>query len=353
MKKLVMAVVFAVVATAGAANAAVVAVAKPQRVTETEGHVFVGRVQSTQTVRLTALVTGTLVESNGAEGARVKKGDVLLRIEDTVYRANLQTAKAQLAELEARLKHAETEVARYSAGAAKGGVSQVELDRAVLNRDVTKAQIEAAKAKVTTCEDDLGHCVIKSPIDGAIGANSIDAGNNVGPGSGTLMEVFTVDPVYVDVAVPESVRLDCLDKGGERNITKISLLKANGKPHPVDFKVAAVSRMVDAATGTVKVRLRGENADGTLTPGGYVKVIAQEVFKTPRLAVPLAAVVFEGDDRYAFVVVQGKAEKRRIEVGDQSGNMMFVESGLAEGDDVVVAGVHKLTDGTAVTIGKE
>ena len=337
--------------SAGAAE--VVAVAKPQRVTETGGHVFVGRVNATQTVRLTALVTGTLVESNGSEGTRVKKGDVLLRIEDTVYRANLQTAKAQLAELEARLRHAETEVARYSAGAAKGGVSQVELDRAVLNRDVTKAQIEAAKAKVTACEDDLGHCVIKSPVDGAIGANPVDAGNNVGPGSGTLMEVFTVDPVYVDVAVPESVRLDCMDKGGEKGIEKVSLLRANGKPYPIDLKVHTVSKKVDAATGTVKVRLRGANPDGALTPGGYVKVIVKEAFKSPRLAVPLAAVVFDGDERYAFVVVEGKAAKRKVEVGDQSGNLTFVKSGLAEGDDVVVAGVHKLADGTAVTVVKE
>ena len=172
------------VMSVGAAE--VVAVAKPTRVTATEGHVFVGRVKASETVLLTARVTGTLLESNGDEGASVKKGDVLLRIEDTVYRADLRTAQAELAELEARLKHAETEVARYSAGASKGGVSQVELDRAVLNRDVLKAQIEAAKAKIARCEDDLAHCVIRSPFDGVIGQDPVDAGNEVGPGSGTL-----------------------------------------------------------------------------------------------------------------------------------------------------------------------
>ena len=341
----------AVAVQAGAAE--VVAVAKPQRVTETDGHVFVGRVQATQTVRLTARVTGTLLESNGDEGVRVKKGDVVLRIEDTVYRANLQSAKAQLAELEARLRHAETEVARYSAGAAKGGVSKVELDRAVLNRDVTKAQIDAAKAKVTLCEDDLARCVIRSPIDGVYGAGPVDAGNDVGPASGTLKEVFAIDPIDISVAVPESVRIDCLDKGGEKGIEKVTLLRANGKPYPIDLRVNAVSKKVDAATGTVKVTLRGANPDGALTPGGYVKVVVKEVFKTPRLAVPLAAVVFEGEDRYAYVVVRGKAAKRKIEVGDQSGTLMFVKAGLAEGDDVVVAGVHKLADGAAVTVGKE
>ena len=353
MNKLVMTVLLAVAATAVADDAAVVAVAKPQKVTESDGLVFVGRVQATHTVRLTARVSGRLLEAKGAAGEPVKKGEVVLRIEDTVYRANLQSARAELAELEARLKHAETEVARYSAGAAKGGVSQVELDRAVLNRDVTKAQIDAARAKVALCEDDLAHCVVRSPIDGVYGEGPVDDGNEVSPASGTLKEIFAVDPIDIDVAVPESVRIGCIDKGGERDIEKITLLRADGRPYAIDLKVSAVSRKVDAATGTVKVTLRGANPSGGLTPGGYVKLIVQDVFRTPRLAVPMAAVVFEGEDRYAYVVADGRASKRKIEVGDQSGNLTFVNSGISEGDDVVVAGVHKLADGTAVTVGKE
>lgn len=331
----------------------VVAVAKPQLVKESDGLVLVGRVQSPETVLLTARVTGALQESNGDEGVSVKKGDVLLRIEDTVYRANLLTAKAQRAELEARLRHAETEVARYSASAAKGGVSQVELDRAVLNRDVAKAQIDAAEAKIVQCEDDLSHCVIRSPIDGVIGADPVDVGNNVGPGSGTLMEVFAVDPIEVSVAVPEAVRIDCMEKGGEKKIEKFTLLRANGKPYPIDLRVYAVSKRVDAATGTVKVTLRGANPNGALTPGGYVKIVVQEVFRTPRLAVPMAAVVFEGEDHFVYVVAGGKALKRKIEFGDQTGDLVYVQSGLSEGDEVVVSGVHKLADGMAVTVGKD
>lgn len=351
MKLLTVIAAACVAAQAGAAE--VVAVAKPRLVKETEGHVFVGRVTATQTVRLTARVTGTLLESNGDEGARVKKGDVVLRIEDTVYRANLQTAKAQLAELEARLRHAETEVERYSAGAAKGGVSKVELDRAVLNRDVIKAQIEGAKAKVTTCEDDLSRCVVGSPIDGVYGAGLVDAGNEVSPASGTLKEIFAIDPIDVEVAVPEAVRIACMSHGSERSIERLTLVRANGKSYPIDLKVNTVSKKIDAATGTVRVMLRGANPDGALTPGGYVKIVSQEVFRTPRLAVPLAAVVFEGDDRYAYVVVDGKASKRKLAFSDQSGDLVFVESGLAEGDDVVVAGVHKLSDGVSVTVVKE
>ena len=343
----------ALASTSSATAAEVVGVAKPQRITESDGHVFVGRVGSPQIVRLTARVTGELLESKGTDGDPVKKGEVIIRIEDTVYRANLQTAKAELAELEARLRNAETEVNRYSAGAAKGGVSQTDLDRALLGRDVLKAQIEAAKAKVTRCEDDLAHCVIRSPVDGVIGADPVDVGNVVSPSSGVLKEILSIDPIKVEVAVPEAVRIACMDKGSERSIEKITVLRADGKPYPVDLKVYAVARKVDAATGTVKVKLRGANPDCALTPGGYVKLIVQEVYRTPRLAVPMASVVFEGDARYVYVVVDGKAVKRAIEVDDPSGELMFVKAGLTDDEDVVVSGVHKLADGTAVTVGKD
>lgn len=345
--------VTASVVALSASAAEFVAVAKPRLVTESDGHVFVGRVEASQTVRLTARVTGTLLESNGDEGACVKKGDVLFRIEDTVYRANLQTAKAQLAELEARLRHAETEVSRYSAGAAKGGVSQVELDRAILNRDVIKAQIEAAKAKITLCEDDLAHCEIRCPFDGVIGADSVDAGNEVSPASGTLMEVFAVDPIEIAASVPESIRIACMGKESDEVIEKITLVRADGKPYPIELKVKSVSRQVDAATGTVRVTLTGANPDGGLTPGGYVKLVSQLVFRNPRLAVPMASVVFEGDERFIYVVVDGRAAKRRIVVDGQTGDLMFVKSGVGESDDVVVAGAHKLADGMDVTIGKD
>lgn len=337
---------------AGAFGAETVATAKPQSVTESDGHVFVGRVRSPQSVKLTARVTGMLLESNGGDGRRVKRGEVLLRIEDTVYRANLQTARAQLAELEARLQHAETEVSRYSAGASKGGVSRAELDRAILNRDVTRAQIEAAKARVTLCEEDLGYCVVRSPLDGVIAAGAVDVGNVVGPGSGALMEVFSDDPVDIAVAVPEAVRIGCMGKGCEKGIEKITLLRSDGREYPIELKLQAVERKVDAATGTVGVKLRGANPDGGLTPGGYVKLLVQEVYRMPRLAVPMSAVVFEGEDRFVYVVEGGKAVKRRITVLDQSGTLMFVGSGVGADDEVVVAGAHKLADGTAVTVGR-
>lgn len=332
-----------------------VKVAKPEMVSESDSYVCVGRVCASTSVKISARVTGTLWECRGDEGVKVKKGDLLFRIEDTVYKANLQTAQAKLAELEARLKMAETEVARYAAGEAKGGVSKIELDRAVLNRDVLKAELAAAQANVTLCQNDLDYCTIRSPIDGVLGCGAFDPGNNIGPGSGTLRDVLAVDPIDVVVAVSERQLISCFDEHGsdgvvgENKRSKIVLLRSDGNPYPIPLKVCAIDNKVDAATGTVQIRLRGPNADGGLMPGAYVKLLVSEIYETPQMGIPLSAVVFEGEDRYVYVVADGKARKRKVELGDQTDNRIFVEKGLEKDETVAIAGVHKLYDGVAVT----
>lgn len=348
--KLMMGLVLAMAGTVFADGAMAVRAVKPEKVSEGEGYVCVGRMASSHEVKVSARVTGTLWERKGDEGARVRKGDVLYRIEDTVYKANLQTAKAQLAELEARLRNAEKEVDRYSASAAKGGVSKVDLDRATLNRDVAKAQIEAAKAKVALCENDLSYCTIASPIDGVLGQSAFDAGNNVSPASGTLRDVVAFDPIDALVAIPESQMLCAFENRKMKPRFNIRLIRSDGKPYPIDLKVFAIDNKIDAATGTVQVRFRGANPKGVLMPGAYVKLVFSETFPEPRLTIPMSAVVFEGEDRFVFKVVGGVAKKAKVVLGEQIDNRLFVTSGLGEDDMVVSTGIHKLYDGAQVKV---
>ncbi|MBO7722119.1 MAG: efflux RND transporter periplasmic adaptor subunit [Kiritimatiellae bacterium] len=337
-------------AAAAAEHAVTVRAAKPKSVAESDGYVYVGRVVSSHSVKITARVTGSIVEQNGKEGDSVKKDDVLFRIEDTIYKANLQTAKAQLAELEARCRHAEKELDRYAASEKRGGVSKIELDRVTLNRDVLKAQIEAAKAKVILCEDDLAHCTVASPIDGVIGTTEFKAGNNVSPVSGVLTDVLAINPIDVEVAFPEPTVIWAFENRQLRMSTKIRLLRSDGAEYPVKLELFAIDNKVDPATGTVKLRLRGDNSQGVLRPGGYVKLVISEKFSEPKLSVPMSAVVFEGDARFVYVVENGKAVKRKIELGDQTGDDTFVEKGVTAGDTVVTDGVHKVFDGAPLKV---
>ena len=322
--------------------------AKATAVAETEPYVAVGRTVGSQEVKLTARVVGTLWERNGEEGQAVKKGDVLYRIEDTIYKANLKTAKAKAAELKAKLDLAELEASRYTKSESQGGVSKSERDRVVLARDVAKAELEAAEAQVALCENDLSYCTITSPIDGILGRYAFDAGNNVGPQVGPLRDVICADPIDVTAAIPEQRLFMAFEKRDVKKNAHLRMLRSDGQEVPVELKLYAVDNKVDSSTGTVMVRFRCSNPDGTLRPGAYVKLLMSARYDQPKLAIPVSALVFEGEKRFIYVVKAGKSEKRLVSVGEQQGDRILVESGLAADESFVVAGTHKLRDGAVV-----
>ena len=352
MKKLMMVALCALGAGSVAAGPqqgpVAVKTAKATAVEETEPYVAVGRTVGSQEVKLTARVVGTLWERKGEEGEAVKKGDILYRIEDTIYKANLKAAKAKAAELKAKLELAELEASRYMKSETQGGVSKSERDRVVLARDVAKAELEAAEAQVALCENDLSYCTILSPIDGVLGRYKYDAGNNVGPESGELRDVICADPIDVTVAIPEQRMFWAFEKRNVRKNAHLRMLRSDGREVPVELKLHAVDNKVDSATGTVMVRFRCANADGTLRPGAYVKLLMSARYDQPKLAIPLAALVFEGEKRFIYVVKDGKVEKRAVLVGEQQGDRILVESGLKADESFVIAGTHKLRDGCAV-----
>ena len=322
--------------------------AKATTVEETEPYVAVGRTVGSQEVKLTARVIGTLWEAKGDEGQAVKKGDVLYKIEDTIYKANLKTAKAKAAELKAKLELAELEATRYTASETKGGVSKSERDRAVLARDVAKAELEAAEAQVALCENDLSYCTVLSPIDGILGRSGFDVGNNVGPESGQLRDVICTDPIDVVASIPEQRMFWAFEKRNVKKNAHLRMLRSDGMEVPVELKLHAVDNKVDSSTGTVMVRFRCANPDGVLRPGAYVKLLMSARYDQPKLAIPLAALVFEGEKRFVYVVKDGKAAKCAVTVGEQQGDRILVESGLAADEAFVVAGTHKLRDGATV-----
>ena len=346
VKKLMVMVVFG----AGIALGDVIAVktVKPEMLKEGEGYDCAGRALASHEVNLSVRVSGEIVERNGEEGERVRKGDVLFRLDDTEYRADLMAAEAELEELEVELKISDVEAQRFSAGEQRGGVSKSDRDRVVLARDQAKAKVKGAKAKVLRCRKALDDCTIRSPVDGILGRLHYDVGNNVSPESGTLRSVVDDDPIDIVFALSD-LQIEWL-REMERRCREIrfELLRPNGTSIPIEIKAFAQDNKVDAATGTRALRFRGKNPNGELLPGAYVKVRLTEVFKEPRLAVPMSAVGFEGTNRFVYVVRDGKALRRPVTMGDMADERVFIERGLSADDEIVPAGIHRLYDGAEV-----
>lgn len=323
---------------------------RPEMLKEGEGYVCAGRAMASHEVNLSACVSSEIVERNGEEGERVRKGDVLFRLDDTEYRADLMEAEAELEELEVELKIAEVEAQRFSAGEQRGGVSKSDRDRVILARDQAKAKVKGARAKVMRCQKSFDDCTIRSPIDGVLGRLHYDVGNNVSTESGTLRSVVDDDPIDIVFALSDLQLVWLREMESRCRELRFELLRPNGVAIPIEIKAFAQDNKVDAATGTRTLRFRGKNPNGELLHGAYVKVRVTEVFKEPRLAVPMSAVGFEGTNRFAYVVKDGKALRRPVVMGDMVGNRVFIDRGLSAEDEVVPVGIHRLYDGAEVSV---
>ena len=331
--------------------APVVGVSTPVEVRESEPKSYVGTVKASERVAVTAQISGKIWKQNFREGGRVEKGQTLFEIEDTVYKANLRSAKAALQRLEAQLALAEKEVVRYKRAFEKRAVPENEYDRAVQTRDVCRADIETAKAKITLAENDITYTKVLSPLSGTIGETKIRPGNNVSPQTGTLVTIVQNDPINIQFALSENDFYRSFQGGRLKGNMKLEVLRADGEPLGRKIAVDFTDNLVDRATDTLMVQLVCANADGMLIPGGYVKVLLTETFTPAKLAVKTSALMFEGEKRYVYVVGDGNvAEKREVQAGAQIGDLQLVEDGLSSGDRVVTTGLHKVVAGQPVDV---
>ena len=329
--------------------APVVGVEKPVVVKEGESKSYVGVLKASARVSVTAQVAGKIWKQNFREGGRVEKGQTLFEIEDTVYKANLATAKANLKRLEAQLALAEKEVVRYKKALEKKGVSENDYDRAVNSRDVTLADIETAKARIALAENDMVYTKVLSPISGTVGETKIRVGNNVSPQTGELVSIVQSDPIDIQFALSESDFYRSFDGRTLRGNVRLEVRRADGEAVDRKISVDFVDNQVDRATDTIMVQLVADNADSMLVPGGYAKVLLTEKFVPAKIAVKVSAVMFEGEKRFVYVVGDGDvAERREIRTGAQIGDLQLVESGLSADERVVVTGIHKVIAGQAV-----
>ena len=329
--------------------APVVGVEKPVEVKESEPKSYVGVLKASERVSVTAQVAGKIWKQNFREGGRVEKGQTLFEIEDTVYKANLATAKANLKRLEAQLALAEKEVVRYKKALEKKGVSENDYDRAVNSRAVTLADIETAKARIALAENDMVYTKVLSPISGTIGETKIRVGNNVSPQTGELVSIVQSDPIDIQFALSESDFYRSFDGRTLKGNVRLEVRRADGEAVDRKISVDFVDNQVDRATDTIMVQLVAGNADGMLVPGGYAKVLLTEKFEPAKIAVKVSAVMFEGEKRFVYVVGDDDvAERREIKTGVQIGDLQLVESGLSADERVVVTGIHKVIAGQTV-----
>jgi len=306
--------------------------------------------------QIRAQVTGYLMAQDYKEGAQVKKGDLLFHIDPRPFQAALDQARGQLAQAEAQFDKTELDVERYTPLAKEKAISQEELVDAEHASLVAKAAVASAKAAVETAELNLEFTEITSPIDGIAGIARAQIGDLVGPASGELTAVSTVDPIKVYFTFTEASYMDYMNRYAddteraehERDL-ELELILANGTVYPHKGKFYFADRQVDVRTGALRVAGLIPNPGRVLRPGQFARVRARTQIRAGALAVPQRAVMeLQGNYQVGVVDAANKVSIRTVKVSDRIGNMWIVEEGLKSGEQVIVEGTQKAKAGTVV-----
>ena len=327
-----------------------VGVAKAGSVDHNPVRTFSGRVLSPETVAVVAQVAGEVKEVCFEEGAMLKKGDVLYKIDPVRYEAAVASASAQVAQAEASADYARKTFDRTTALFEKKVASVDDLDSATSGKAAAEAALDAARAALVSAEDNLAHCTVVAPVDGKVGLNAATAGNYVSTASGPLCTIVRQDPVRVAFAPGSRDYLSFF--GGEKGLRELFDVRvrlADGTAYDQEGAVEFVGNAVNAATDTMPVYARFPNPDGLLVPGATVKVELQAKEAKRYVSLPLTAVIRDGDGAYVWMVGAGNLPEKRVVVpGPATATYQTILSGLEEGEEVIVRGTHKVIPNVAV-----
>lgn len=316
---------------------------------------FIGRVEATDRVELRARVEGFVLERLFEDGQAVAEGELLFLIEPERFEAAVALAKANVDSAQATLDEAEQTLGRQAQLLERGNTSQAAYDQALAAQKNAAAQLAARQAELRNAEIELGYTQIVAPLTGRVAASQVSRGELIGPGSGALTTVTSLDPINVTFQLSErdyvAVRRTSLEAGtaGDGSGVEVSLLLPDGSPHPETGTIDYVGDTIDPNSGTVPIRIVIANPGTLLLPGQFVTVELRSREVEQKLVVPLVALQQNQTGHFVLLVdAANRVEARNVSLGPQQGTLRVVESGLQVGDLVIVEGVQKVRPGVTV-----
>jgi membrane fusion protein (multidrug efflux system) len=345
-----------------------------------------------------AEVSGYLVEQAYQEGTFVSKGQLLFRIDPRPFDAALDQARGQLAQVQGQLEQARAQLAqaeaqvaiseanqgrtqfdvdRYTPLAQQQAVTQQDLDNAIQNNMAAKAQIvhahaqaataraniaaavgavQSSAAAVETARINLGFTRITAPIDGIPGSAQLQVGSLVGPGTGAITTISTLDPLKVYFNVSEQEYLEFArrfptaeQRQADLRNRELELILADGIPHPHKGRFYFADRQVDVRTGAIRLAGLFPNPGNSLRPGQYGRVRLSTTVIEDAILVPQRAVSeLQGAHQVAVLDSANKIRIQPVKLGATTGKEWIVREGIVPGERIVVEGLQKVRPGMSV-----
>lgn len=311
-----------------------------------------GVAEPMQTVAVESQVNGILNRVTFAEGQEVQAGQVLFEIDSRPYVAVLEQARGQLARDVAQAANARRDAARYAALVKEGYVTTSQADQAEATAASAAATVEADRATVARAALDVANSTIRAPISGRTGSLLVRRGNLVKANSEPpLVIINQIQPILVRFSVPQSQFPDIQRYYRGGNGLAVRATPSEGAGVPLMGTLAFVDNNVDSTTGTVLLKARFANPEGSLWPGQYTNVALQLYVDPNALTLPAQAVLTGQQGTYVFTIdTAGKAKQTPIQVARTVDSLTVITSGLAEGERVIISGQSRLTQGSKVSI---
>ena len=311
-----------------------------------------GVAEPMQTVAVQAQVNGTLMRVNFSEGQAVQAGQVLFQIDPRPYTAVLNQARAQLARDEAIAANARRDATRYAALVKEGYVTGSQADQAEATAMSAAATVEADRATVQKAALDVSNCTIVAPISGRTGSLLVRMGNLVKANSDPpLVVINQIQPILVRFSVPQSQFPDIQRYYRSGNALQVRATPSEGTGMPIDGSLAFVDNNVDSTTGTVLLKARFSNPEGTIWPGQYMSIGLQLYVDPNALTLPAPAILTGQQGTYVYTIDTAQtARQTPVQIARTVDTVAVIASGLREGERVVVDGQSRLIPGSKVSI---
>ncbi|MDE2362116.1 MAG: efflux RND transporter periplasmic adaptor subunit [Hyphomicrobiales bacterium] len=312
----------------------------------------IGSVQPVAAVQLRTRVDAQIEKIAVADGATVKQGDLLVKLDSRQISAQLKQAEAQLARDQAQLEQNLRDVARYAALVEKRATPQINLDNAKTATLTTKAAIAGDEAAIDNLKVQLTYYALTAPISGKVGTFSLKAGNMARAGdntpTGVLVTLNQVAPIYVAFSVPQRYLPEL--RASMKTGGALVQARPQGLNRWIDGKVAVLDNTIDPSTGMLVARAEFANADEALWPGQLCDLRVQFRVDDNLVTVPREAVQIGQKGSYVFVVDGGVAKLRPVKTSRVQAGLAIIEAGTSPGETVVVEGANLLTDGAPIMV---
>ncbi len=324
--------------------------------TDTTYQEYPASIEGAVNVEIRPQVSGALDKVFVDEGAFVKAGEPIFKINDLPYRAALNNAVANQHAMEAAVANAQLEIDKLTPLVQNKVVSDYQLKTAKAAYDVAKANVGQAKANVSTAQINLGYTLIKAPVSGYIGRLIKKQGSLVAPtdvNALTLLSDVHNVHVYFSLGEKDFVTFKEQYPGTTlndklKNLPPVTLLLADETEFGNHGSIDMIDGQFDKTTGAITLRASFPNAQGLLRSGNTGKVKLSLVHKDA-LIVPESATVDMQDKVFVFALADSnKVKKQAITIVGKTGDNYLVKDGVKPGDQIVLSGVDKLQEGMVI-----